>query len=94
MKDHRGDVLEQGLLFGEDEAFHVAWQEWQGMPEFVQDDLEPVTSVVVQFATQRDAVAFGDLIGQRFDPTLTRSYIWFPPQKAGRFKDKRYRGSE
>ncbi len=42
---------EQGSLFGSDEDFHRAWQEWKGMPEFVQEDLEPWMSCLVHFGS-------------------------------------------
>jgi len=42
---------EQANLFGSDEDFHRAWQEWKGMPEFVQEDLEPWMTCLVHFGS-------------------------------------------
>lgn len=44
---------EQVNMFGSDEDFHRAWQEWKGMPEFVQEDLEPWMTCLVHFGSQR-----------------------------------------
>ena len=60
-----------------DEAFD--WQkEWQGMPEFVQDDMKAISSVVVNFLTVEDMNAFSELIGKRI--TFTTKSVLFPVQ--------------
>jgi hypothetical protein len=61
-------------LFG-DEKFD--WQkEWQGMPEFVQDDMKSIASVIVNFLTVEDMNAFSELIGKRI--TFTTKSVLFP----------------
>ncbi len=64
------------------------YQEWQGMPEFEQKNLEPVKSVIVHFESLADLAEFARLVGQRITP-MTQS-IWFPEAEIGRFADKRY----
>jgi hypothetical protein len=60
-----------------DESFD--WQkEWQGMPEFVQDDMKAISSVVVNFLTVEDMNAFSELIGKRI--TFTTKSVLFPVQ--------------
>jgi hypothetical protein len=64
-------------LFGDEE---FDWQkEWQGMPEFVQDDMKSISSVVVNFLTVEDMNAFSELIGKRI--TFTTKSVLFPVQQ-------------
>jgi len=51
-------------------------KEWQGMPEFVQEDLKSIASVVVNFLTVEDMNAFSELIGKRV--TFTTKNVLFP----------------
>jgi len=51
-------------------------KEWQGMPEFVQEDLKSIASVVVNFLTVEDMNAFSELIGKRV--TFTTKSVLFP----------------
>jgi len=95
-------VEREADLFGEEprEVFQPAlfdmrehWEEhWQGMPEFVQEDLTAWRQIVVNFATYSDLLAFGDAIGQKVTPN-TRS-TWYPPAEIGRYENKRYRRHE
>jgi hypothetical protein len=48
------------------------------MPEFVQRDLLPKKTLMVNFATLKDMEAFAELIGQTVNET-TRS-VWYPDQ--------------
>jgi hypothetical protein len=50
--------------------------EWQGMPEFEQEDLTAYQSIHVHFKTQADVEAFAALIGQKIGQNV-RS-IWYP----------------
>ena len=53
------------------------WREqWQGMPEFVQEKQEPFAKLIVRFETEADMMAFADIIGQKLTPK-TKS-IWHP----------------
>lgn len=51
-------------------------EEWTGMPEFVQEDREPIQKIVVNFATRDDVDAFAVIVGYALTPR-SRS-IWFP----------------
>ena len=63
------------------------WKEhWVGMPEFIQNDLEPWKSIYVHFATREDMKAFASLVGQSMTSD-TRS-IWYPKAEIGRMSDK------
>lgn len=62
--------------------------EWEGMPEFTQDNKESFRSVIVHFNTPEDIKEFFSLIGQN-DTGKTKS-IWFPPQEKMDTEAKRY----
>ncbi len=65
------------------------WEKvWKGMPEFVQEDLEPWRSIIVHFASPGDLIAFSRLVERKLTPQ-TRS-TWFPPVDAENFLNKRY----
>ena len=51
-------------------------KEWEGMPEFEQEDLSAIKMIKVNFATIADMDTFSDLVGQKITER-TRS-IWFP----------------
>jgi len=63
----------QNILFDVGEDWH---QYWQGMPEFIQEDLAPYHSIQANFRTKDDVERLAGLIRQRINPK-TRS-IWFP----------------
>ena len=50
--------------------------EWQGMPEFEQEDKTAFQSIHVHFKTQADVEAFAELIVQKIGPK-TRA-LWYP----------------
>jgi hypothetical protein len=54
--------------------------EWQGMPEFEQEDaMGSVLDLKVHFASQGDIEVFAELVGQTV--TNKTKFIWFPEQK-------------
>lgn len=61
---------------------------WGGMPEFDQQDLEPLFTLKVHFASIDDLEAFSKLIEQPLT-TSTRS-VWYPEAEIGRYVTKRY----
>ena len=82
----------QANLFGDDDQFTVAGQEWQGMPEYVNGDLTPWKSMLVHFASLEDLQAFAELVNQ---PITTRTKsIWYPASDVFHFIDKRYATEE
>lgn len=65
------------------------WQkEWKDMPEFVQKDLEAYKTIMVNFETKEDMVAFSKLINQVIGKG-TKS-IWFPKVEYEKIINKRY----
>jgi hypothetical protein len=61
-------------LFDGDKNFYK--QEWQDMPEFVQEKKEPFAKIIVRFANQKDLEEFSKLIGQKL--TKKTKSIWHP----------------
>jgi hypothetical protein len=51
-------------------------KEWEGMPEFVAEDLKAIASVTVNFLTVEDMNAFSELIGRRI--TFQIKSVLFP----------------
>jgi hypothetical protein len=65
-------------LFAETDDDEEVWkEEWQDMPEFIQEDLTPLKSLVVHFQTRQDRDAFSKLIGQKI--TYKTKSIWYSP---------------
>jgi ParB-like chromosome segregation protein Spo0J len=62
--------------------------EWDGMPEFDQQDKRAFRSIPVHFGSQEDVDRFAELIGQTITPQ-TR-YIWYPETPIERYADKQY----
>ncbi len=61
------------LEFAEHGAETDPYAEWDGMPDYEQDDLQSVFHVSVHFKSDTDAEAFFKLIGQE-----KRRYTWWP----------------
>ncbi len=62
--------------------------QWVGMPEFIQEDLTPVRSIIVHFETEHDLETFARLVEQSVGPNLKS--IWYPEAEITRYADKRY----
>lgn len=75
-------------ILGEPEDAINPEDEWQNMPEFVQDDKQPKRTIKVHFETEADVQAFAKCVGQQI--TDRTKYIWFPYQEKNSLKDKRY----
>ena len=71
--------LKQHNLFDNVDDFNKWKDEWQDMPEFIQDDLKPMQQIIVSFETKEDVKAFSDLVGQKL--TYKTKSIWFPMQQ-------------
>ena len=52
--------------------------EWQGMPEFRQDDIEPWKDLIVHFRTRDDMLEFARLLDQKL--TSDTRAVWYPEQ--------------
>jgi hypothetical protein len=78
---------EQATLWNIDDR--KFWEkEWHGMPEFVQENLEAVKSIKVNFLKLEDYEAFCRAINQVLTPQ-TKS-IWFPEVIKGKNANKIY----
>jgi len=62
--------------------------EWQGMPEFNQNDKQSFRHVIVHFENNDDAKEFFSIIGQSH--TDQTKSIWFPEQQKKDTESKRY----
>jgi len=58
------------------QLFDMEEDEWQGMPEFVQEDLSPHRVIYVRFRNDEDVAKFEELMGQKI--TEKQKTIWFP----------------
>ena len=63
-------------------------QEWQGMPEFTQEDQTPGKSITVHFESRKDMDAFAVLIDQKI--TMQTRSVWYPKAEIERTYNKRY----
>jgi len=67
----------------------TGWEEhWKGIPEFVQEDLEPFKTIYVHFENRKDMEAFAKLVDQTI--TMNTRSIWYPEAEIGRFANKRW----
>ena len=65
------------------------WEdEWQGMPEFQQDDMRPYQQIVLNFETKEDVAAFAALLQQKIGPKTDS--LWFPFKPNDIVKNRRY----
>jgi hypothetical protein len=65
------------------------WQkEWQGMPEFIQEDLMPFRAINVRFRNEEDVQEFAKLLGQVITPK--QKALWFPFAEFRRAAHLRY----
>ena len=65
------------------------WEdEWEGMPEYVQEDNMPYKTVYVHFKNREDMESFSKFINQKIQ--YTTKFIWYPEVKAHRNRDFTY----
>jgi len=82
-------MAKKGFWSNDDLGVNPPWEEeWQGMPEFQMQDLSPVKSLIVHFATWDDMKAFAELVEQHL--LKTTQSIWFPEAGIEKYVDKRY----
>ena len=78
--------------FGEMGPFAIgendADEEWQGMPEFEQDDKSGFRKIIVHFNDQAGVDQFAALVGQKLSDK-TR-YMWFPEAELDKTANLRY----
>jgi hypothetical protein len=63
-------------------------EEWQGMPEFGQEDQQPHRTIRVHFADEEMVKQFFELVGQ--DYSEKAKYIWYPHQEIDHVADLRW----
>ena len=66
--------------------------EWEGMPEFVQNDITSWKSIIIHLKDRNDMEAFGRLINQRIGKK-TKS-LWYPELTPAQLIKIRYVDSE
>jgi len=74
-------------LLGADSAADAA-SEWQGMPEFTQDDLMAHRTIKVHFRDDQAVAEFAKLLRQQV--TDKTRFLWFPPAARDAVADKEY----
>ena len=80
------DKNKQGKLFELGEWWE---KDWQGMPEFVQDDLTPFKEINLKFRNREDMEVFMVLLDQVF--TMETKSIWFPKLEIKKISNLRYK---
>lgn len=63
------------------DQIHQWEEEWQGMPEFVQERKREYAKIIVRFRAQRDLDEFARLIRQKLN--RNSQCTWFPELKKG-----------
>ena len=63
-------------------------EEWDGMPEFINEDKQGFKHLVVHFASQSGVDEFQKLVGQKI--TEKTKFIWFPQIEKAKLKDEYY----
>jgi len=65
---------------------------WQGMPEFVQEDLTPQSTIHFHFATREARATFAKLVEPLIGQTITEQTraLWYPKAEIGRMADRRF----
>jgi len=87
MKRHK-QIDKKYNLFDVNKDF--TWEkEWQNMPEYSNNDLEPYQTIKIHFESQEDVENFSKLIGQQI--TIKTRFVWFPKQDKHRYYSKIYK---
>jgi len=64
------------------------FEQWFGMPEFVQEKQKPYAELIVRFRNEEDLQKFAKLINQKL--TRKTKSIWHPEIVRGIHSNKRY----
>ena len=74
-----------------DEISQLTWwdEEWQDMPEFISEDIQPYQKIVIRFETKEHFDEFAELIGQNL--TSRTKSIWYPKLIHKDWQKLRYR---
>jgi hypothetical protein len=63
-------------------------KEWEGMPEFKQDDKMPLRQIIISFDSQDDIKNFSELLNQNI--TDKTKSLWYPKKEKNVLKNKGY----
>ena len=63
-------------------------KEWEGMPEFKQDDKMPHRQIIISFDSEDDVENFSKLLNQNI--TDKTKSLWYPKKEKNVLKDKGY----
>lgn len=66
----------------------MAFRHYKGMPEYKNQNLLPVKSLIINFATEEDYEEFEKLVGQKL--TMKTKSIWYPEQEPKIFSNMSY----
>ena len=58
-----------------------AQEEWQQMPEFVQEKREPFSKIVFRFDSAEDLAEFSEMIGQKLTPKTKSAWHPYRPHR-------------
>jgi len=65
------------------------WErEWQGLPEFLQNDKRPRRTLLMHFRNEEDVQLFAKLVGQKITPRT--KFVWYPPMPKFSYAQLRY----
>lgn len=70
----------------------IGFNEWGGMPEFVQEKKEPFKTITIRFESESDYLDFQEKIGQKL--TLKTKSIWHPFKSHWGLEKKVYKNAE
>lgn len=65
-------------------------EEWQGMPEFTNEDITSHRRLIVHFRSDEDVAAFAKLVGQAHRIHERTKSIWFPEEERADFHSQAY----
>jgi hypothetical protein len=82
----KNNLKDADTLFGDLE--HPILSEWENMPEYLTDKVEPYAKVIVRFRNQKDLDEFSELVGQKLN--IKSKSMWYPSLYRGLNSDKRY----
>ncbi len=83
------DVWTESPQMGMFDELKNDWRrEWQDMPEYSHNNLQPMKSVLIHFADECDFQKFAELIDQPL--YMTTKSAWFPRAVWASITDKRY----
>lgn len=79
----------EGLMRG---GVYDPEKEWEGMPQFSQEDLTAKRNLIINFKTDKDVEDFAELVNQKI--TEKTKSIWYPQVKPEPMMDKAYEDKE